>query len=57
MKSMKAALSRFSDDERGATAVEYALMGTFIFLVIIAAVQALGNNTAAIFNRVAASIV
>lgn len=57
MKSMKAALRRFSDDERGATAVEYALMGTFIFLVIIAAVQALGNNTAAIFNRVAANIV
>ncbi len=35
--------------EAGATAVEYALMVTFIALVIIAAVVLLGGNLSAIF--------
>lgn len=32
-------------DERGATAVEYALMLALIFLVVFAAVQLLGQET------------
>ena len=36
-------------NERGATAVEYALMVTFIALVIITAVIFLGSNLSGIF--------
>ena len=36
-------------NEHGATAVEYALMVTFIALVIISAVVLLGANLSAIF--------
>lgn len=36
-------------NERGATAVEYALMVSFIALVIISAVVLLGANLSAIF--------
>jgi len=40
-------------DERGATAVEYALMVGLIALVIIAAVTLLGAHLSAFFNEVA----
>ena len=40
-------------DERGATAVEYALMAGLIALVIIVAVTLLGTNLSALFETVA----
>lgn len=42
--------------ERGATAVEYALMIGFIALVIIAAVTLLGANLSGFFNSASSSI-
>ena len=39
-------------EDRGATAVEYALMLALIFMVIIAAVAFLGQSTNAQFERV-----
>lgn len=39
--------------ERGATAVEYAIMLAFIAAVVIAAVTALGLTTAGEFSKVA----
>ncbi len=42
--------------ERGATAVEYALMAMLIALVIIVAVTLLGNNLSAFFTDAANSI-
>ena len=39
-------------DERGATAVEYALMVGLIAVAIIAAVSALGNKVKATFNTI-----
>jgi pilus assembly protein Flp/PilA len=42
--------------ERGATAVEYALMLSLIFLVIIAAVTLLGQNLTILFNQAAAAV-
>jgi len=42
--------------ERGATAVEYALMVMLIALVIIGAVTALGLNLAPIFTNAASGI-
>ena len=43
-------------EERGATAVEYALMVALIAAVIILAVTALGNNAATKFNTVASAV-
>ncbi len=42
--------------ERGATAVEYALMVTMIALVIIVSVTALGRNLIPYFTRAASSV-
>jgi Flp pilus assembly pilin Flp len=38
--------------EYGATAVEYALMLVFIFMVIFSAVAFLGRGTSSVFNSV-----
>ena len=50
-------IKNFFKDETGATAVEYGLMVALIAVVIIAAVQLLGQNLLAIFNRIAAAVV
>lgn len=47
---------RASVTERGATAVEYALMVAMIALVIITAVMLLGDNLSQFFNDAANSI-
>lgn len=39
-------------DERGATAVEYALMLALIFAVVVTAVSYLGTSTAGQFEKV-----
>jgi pilus assembly protein Flp/PilA len=39
-------------DDRGATAVEYGLMVTFIAIVIVAVVTALGTKLQAVFTTV-----
>ena len=41
----RSALKRFCADARGATAIEYALVVSMIFLVIITSVTAFGNKT------------
>lgn len=45
---------RFLRDERGATAIEYALIASLIFLAIIAAIVPVGTELSAVFNAVAA---
>jgi pilus assembly protein Flp/PilA len=42
--------------DRGATAVEYALMVTLIALVVVLAVTVLGTNVKNIFTKVATSV-
>jgi pilus assembly protein Flp/PilA len=49
-------LAHFVQDESGATAIEYGLMGSLIALAIIAAVRALGIRVDAIFQGITASI-
>jgi pilus assembly protein Flp/PilA len=41
-------------DASGATAIEYALIGTIISIVIVTAVTAIGTNVAAFFVSVGA---
>jgi pilus assembly protein Flp/PilA len=43
-------------EERGATAVEYALMVALIAVVIIVAVQTLGTNASSSFDTTATAI-
>lgn len=47
---LKRYLSRFGRDESGATAIEYGLIISLIFLVILGALQAFGATGSGIFN-------
>ena len=49
---LTASLARFerTEDERGATAVEYGLMVTLIAVVIIGAVSLFGRNASSLFS-------
>lgn len=50
---MKALVSRFLNDESGATAIEYGLIASLIAVAIIAAATTLGTNISNTFNNVA----
>ena len=45
-------LIRFATDQRGATAIEYALILGLIFLAIVPAVSPFSQNTSALYNRI-----
>lgn len=49
-------LARFLKDEKGATAIEYALLASGIFLAITTAVQLLGGRVLELYNSVAAGL-
>jgi pilus assembly protein Flp/PilA len=44
-------------DDRGVTAVEYALLGIFIAVVIVSAVTLLGTTLSSMYHAVAVAIV
>ena len=46
-------ISKFINDESGATAIEYGLIAALIAVVIIAAVTTLGENISGNFDRIA----
>jgi pilus assembly protein Flp/PilA len=45
-------IRRFLGDDSGATAIEYALIGSMIAIVIVSAVRLVGTQTSAAFARV-----
>jgi len=45
-------VSRFMNDESGATAIEYGLIVALIAVVIIVAVSAVGNSLGSKFNTI-----
>ena len=47
---MRRFIARFAVDQSGATAIEYGLIISLIFLVIVSAVTAFGNKASLIFN-------
>jgi pilus assembly protein Flp/PilA len=53
---MKYLVTRFLKDESGATAIEYGLIAAGIAVVIIGAVQTVGTNLGAAFNKIAGNI-
>lgn len=46
----------FSQDDSGATAIEYGLIAALIAVAIIAALSNLGTNLSTTFNRIAGNI-
>jgi pilus assembly protein Flp/PilA len=50
-------LARFLKDRRGATAIEYALLASGIFLAIVTAVQLLGGEVLALYQDIVAGVV
>jgi pilus assembly protein Flp/PilA len=55
MRMLRDAIAEHEQD-RGATAVEYALLVTLIAIVVIGGATALGTNILARFNEAAAAI-
>lgn len=49
---MKKMLARFAKDSSGATAIEYGLIAAGIAAVVIVAVNTMGSNTLAAFEKV-----
>jgi pilus assembly protein Flp/PilA len=47
---------RYIGDERGVTALEYALIGSLIFLAIVGAVVGLGSHVSTLYNTIAANL-
>jgi pilus assembly protein Flp/PilA len=53
---MRALLSRFLADDRGATALEYGLIAALVFLVALSAITAFGNAGSGSFNATMATL-
>ena len=53
---MLSLLKRFHRHERGATAVEYAMLVVFIALAIAVGAQTLGNDLSNMFTNVATTL-
>jgi pilus assembly protein Flp/PilA len=50
---MRSLVARFRKDERGTTAIEYALIAVGISVAILGAVQLVGSDVSALYDRVA----
>ena len=49
-------IKRFTQDERGATAIEYGLIAALIAVVVIAGATTLGKNLGTTFNKVSGNV-
>ena len=49
-------ITRFANDESGATAIEYGLIAALVSVAIIVALQAVATNLNAVFNKVSLSL-
>jgi len=52
----KSLLSKFVGDEKGATAIEYALIASLIALAIVGALTALGGRLSSEFSEVSGAL-
>ncbi len=55
MKTVSALMASLIRDERGATAIEYTLVGTLIAMIVFAAVGFVGNGTDNLLNYVSST--
>lgn len=56
IEQLKQYMKTLSNDEKGATMVEYALMAALIAVVCIAAVTAVGQNASTVFSSIKTSL-
>ncbi len=54
--ALRPLLARFLRDERGATAIEYALIASGVSIVIVGTVATLGTNVKAFYTSVASAL-
>jgi pilus assembly protein Flp/PilA len=52
-REVRSLVTRFRKDERGTTAIEYALIAVGISVAILGAVQLVGSDVSALYDRVA----
>ena len=50
------AINQLRTDKKGVTAIEYALIATFLAIAIIAAITALGTKISAQFGTIASAL-
>ena len=55
MKALTMQVEMFLQEERGVTAIEYALIASLIAVVIVGAVTTLGTNLNVLFDSVVAA--
>jgi len=53
---MKNLITRFQNDESGATAIEYGLIAGLVSVVIIVALGLVGDNLVLIFNAISGAL-
>lgn len=54
--NMRAILRRFRADRRGATSIEYALIGVLISIAVIGGASSLGNSLTSYFSNSAGKL-
>ena len=55
-RKLSATLTRFWRDERGATAIEYAMIASGVAVAIAATVTSLGSGVKGLFNNVSTAL-
>jgi Flp pilus assembly pilin Flp len=53
---MRSLISRFYDDERGATVTEYAMLVVFVGLAVAVTAQAFATNLGDLFGRIGTTL-
>ena len=53
---MRGLINRFRQDERGATATEYALLIVFVALAVAVGAQTLGTGLSSLFSKIGTQI-
>ena len=56
LKFISRAMARFARNERGATAIEYALIASGVSIVIVAVVSGVGTQVKTLFTSVSSSL-
>jgi pilus assembly protein Flp/PilA len=54
--AMTSTLSRFLNDEAGATSIEYALIASFLSILIVAGATTIGNKVGNTFDVVSTAL-
>ena len=56
MRALCSALDRFLNDQRGATAIEYALIASGISVAIVGIIGGVGTNVRTMFDTVSSAL-